>query len=232
MPSVPSEPTSSRPGRSRRRPCAPARRPRTARRAASDGLQAGHPRPVTPYLKACGPPAFVAMLPPICDCSAAPGSGGKSRPLSRASRRTSAVRHARLDLGPPQQGSNERTRVSRSSETTTPPSIGTRPPAKPCRRRAARPARHARSTTPRPPRPPRPSPGSRDRVGAAAQAAGLRRILEVVRARVREHGVAEGRAQLPLERRVGGESHGAEVTRAAAIPLWTIPLRSANLRAR
>ncbi len=32
--------------------------------------------PVTPYLKACGPPALVAMLPPSCDCSAEPGSGG------------------------------------------------------------------------------------------------------------------------------------------------------------
>ena len=34
-------------------------------------------RPVTPYLKACGPPAFVAIVPPSCDCSGAPGSGGK-----------------------------------------------------------------------------------------------------------------------------------------------------------
>ncbi|MDX6681967.1 MAG: hypothetical protein QOG94_2006, partial [Solirubrobacteraceae bacterium] len=42
--------------------------------------------PVTPYFHACGPPAFVAIVPPSCDCSAAPGSGGKYRPLSRARR--------------------------------------------------------------------------------------------------------------------------------------------------
>ena len=58
--------------------------------------------PVTPYLNACGPPALRAMLPPICENSAAPGSGGNRRPLSRASR-ARAGRHTGLDMHPPEE---------------------------------------------------------------------------------------------------------------------------------
>ena len=88
--------------------------------------------PVTPYLNACGPPALVATLPPICDCSAAPGSGGKSRPFSRASRRTSPVAHAGLDLHPPEQRVERAdARHAARAPSTTPPSNGTAPPAKP-----------------------------------------------------------------------------------------------------
>ena len=59
--------------------------------------------PVTPYFSACGPPALVATLPPICDCSAAPGSGANNSPFSRASRCTWRVRHARLRLHSPKR---------------------------------------------------------------------------------------------------------------------------------
>src|SRR5512146_2272315 len=86
--------------------------------------------PVTPYLNACGPPALHAMLPPIWLISAAPGSGGKRRPFSRASRWMSPVvtpastwmRHSR--------GSNWRTRFIRSKPITTPPTTGIAPPAR------------------------------------------------------------------------------------------------------
>ena len=87
--------------------------------------------PVTPYLKAWGPPALAAMFPPICDCSAAPGSGGKLSPLSRARRRTVAVVTPDSTCIRQSPGSKARTRFSRSSEITTWPSEGTAPPANP-----------------------------------------------------------------------------------------------------
>ncbi len=87
--------------------------------------------PVTPYLKAWGPPALVATLPPICDCSDAPGSGG-----SRA--RSRARGAARGGWGPRPRGgsrhsagSSSRIARRRSSEQTTPPWSGTAPPARP-----------------------------------------------------------------------------------------------------
>jgi hypothetical protein len=67
------------------------------------------------------------MLPPICDCSAAPGSGGKKRPLWRTMRRSSAVLRPASTQVRQRSGSNERTRVRRSRETTTPPSKRNRP---------------------------------------------------------------------------------------------------------
>ena len=85
-PSVPSEPTSSSSGHSRRRPCRPIRRHARARRARAPPPGPTTQRPVTPCLTACGPPALVATFPPICDCSAAPGSGANISPFSRASR--------------------------------------------------------------------------------------------------------------------------------------------------
>ena len=53
-----------------------ARRSARARRGAITASMPVTQAPVTPYLKQCGPPAFVATLPPICELSAAPGSGG------------------------------------------------------------------------------------------------------------------------------------------------------------
>ncbi len=85
---------------------------------------------VVPYLNAWGPPAFVATLPPICDCSAAPGSGGNQRPLPRAIRRTSAVETPASTWIRHWSGSNARTRAIRPVPTTTPP-CGTAPPANP-----------------------------------------------------------------------------------------------------
>jgi hypothetical protein len=73
---------------------------------------------------------LVATLPPMHDCSAAPGSGGKNSPFSRARRRTSAVRTPASTSIRHSSGSNERTRVSRSVATTTPPA-GTQPPDSP-----------------------------------------------------------------------------------------------------
>ncbi len=84
---------------------------------------------MTPYLNACGPPAFVAMLPPIWDDSAAPGSGGNHTPLSRAIRRSSAVGTPASTWMRQSSGSNARTVVIRASETITPPCVGTAPPA-------------------------------------------------------------------------------------------------------
>ena len=43
------------------------------------------------------------MLPPICDCSDAPGSGANISPLSRASELDVPGLHARLDVHPPEQ---------------------------------------------------------------------------------------------------------------------------------
>jgi hypothetical protein len=84
----------------------------------------------TPYLNACGPPALVAMLPPICDCSGAPGSGANIRPLSRASCLSRPVGTPASTWTRHSSGSNERTRSTRSSARTTPPS-GTAPPDAP-----------------------------------------------------------------------------------------------------
>ena len=86
---------------------------------------------VTPSPKAWGPPAFVATIPPTCDCSAAPGSGPKRSPCSRgeavqvrAGRPAStSMRHS--------PGSNDRTARIRPSSTTTSPPVGTAPPASP-----------------------------------------------------------------------------------------------------
>ena len=96
--------------------------------------------PVTPYLKACGPPAFVAIMPPSWDCSGAPGSGGKYTPFSRARRAivavvtpaSASIRHS--------SGANERTRaqpLERQRDHV----------AHPCRSTAAPPARPLRPPT-------------------------------------------------------------------------------------
>ncbi len=87
--------------------------------------------PVTPYLKQCGPPAFVATLPPICEDSAAPGSGGKHRPFSRASRCTVAVVTPASTSMRHWSGSSARTLRRRSSPSTIPEPRGTAPPAQP-----------------------------------------------------------------------------------------------------
>ena len=87
--------------------------------------------PVTPYLKACGPPALVATLPPICDCSEAPGSGGKHSPFSRAIRCTWRVLTPASGVIRHSAGSSSRTARIRSSAHTTPPPSGTAPPASP-----------------------------------------------------------------------------------------------------
>ena len=59
--------------------------------------------PVTPYLNACGPPAFVAMLPPICDCSAAPGSGANKQAALACDPSQLAGAKPRLDLDAPDE---------------------------------------------------------------------------------------------------------------------------------
>ena len=86
-----------------------ARRPRRPRRAERPPPARSPRRRSTPYLNACGPPALVATLPPICDCSAAPGSGGNRSPFSRASRRTSPVRSPASTQIRHRSGSKERT---------------------------------------------------------------------------------------------------------------------------
>ena len=83
-------------------------------------------REVTPYLNACGPPALVARLPPICDCSAAPGSGGNSSPFSRASRCTVAVVTPASTSIRHSSGSNERTRFSRFERDREQRAVGDR----------------------------------------------------------------------------------------------------------
>ena len=85
---------------------------------------------VVPYLNAWGPPALVATFPPICDCSAAPGSGGNQSPLPRAIRRTSPVVTPASASIRQSRGSNLRTRAIRAVPRTIPP-CGTAPPAKP-----------------------------------------------------------------------------------------------------
>ena len=114
------------------KPCTSLRSGPADRRDSPGGRTTSRPvtqLPVTPYLKACGPPAFVAMLPPSVDCSPAPGSGGKTRPFSRATRRIRAVRHP-----PPPPRRHNRDRRSGpmrlSSERTMPPT-GRAPPASP-----------------------------------------------------------------------------------------------------
>ena len=178
IPSVPSEPISrllqvvagdvlARSARRR----GPARRARAT--ASSPVTQA----PVTPYLKACGPPAFVAMLPPICDCSAAPGSGGNEQPvLARAAAHARAVVTPASTLHPPQQRVERATRSSRSRrEHDAAVDRHARRRRSRCRRRAARSARRARSTRRRPARPPRRRRAAR-RVGPAAQPERHRRV--------------------------------------------------------
>ena len=187
---------------------------------------------MTPYLKACGPPALVAMLPPICDCSAAPGSGGKKRPFSRASRRTSAVRSPASTQIRHRSGSKARTRVIRSRPRTTPPSRGTAPAAKP----GAAPARHDRHLV-------LVAPGDdagdllgrrrqRDRVGAALDAAVLGRVRQVGRRRRADRARPQQLAELRLDLGGappwrGGTAHSAEYpTRAPHLPwgeLRTLP---------
>ena len=61
----------------------------------------------------------------------APGSGGNTSPFSRASRWTRRVTTPASTCARQSSGSNERTRLIRSSESTTPPPTGTAPPAKP-----------------------------------------------------------------------------------------------------
>jgi hypothetical protein len=132
IPSVPSEPISSE----RRSSPATSLRTGPPKATSSPGaMTASTPvtqRPVTPYLKACGPPAFVARLPPSWDCSAAPGSGGNSSPFSRARRATVAVVTPASASMRHRSGSKERIRSRRSSAIATvlrPPSAtGTIPP--------------------------------------------------------------------------------------------------------
>ena len=130
-PSVPSEPTSS----DFRSYAATSFRSGPPNRTISPGgTTASIPvtqLPVTPYLNACGPPALHAMLPPSCEISAAPGSGGNRSPLSRASRCTAPVVTPASTCIRQSSGSNWRTLFSRSKPITMPPSTGTAPPASP-----------------------------------------------------------------------------------------------------
>ena len=100
------------------------------------------------------------MLPPICDCSGAPGSGANIRPLSRTSCLQPPGRHAGLDVDPPELGL-ERADAVEPVEREHDAAVrdGARRRAR-CRRRAGRSARRARSTTRARRRPPRPSRGS------------------------------------------------------------------------
>ena len=102
-------------------------------------------------------------MPPSCDCSGAPGSGGKHSPLSRASRAivcvvtpaSASIRHsAGVEAAHRAQPvERDRDRVRRRAP---PPRRRAR-----CARRPARSARRARSTTPRPRRPPARCPAAR-----------------------------------------------------------------------
>ena len=121
---------------------------RRARRPASTTSSPVTHARVTPYLKQCGPPAFVAMLPPICDCSAAPGSGGEVQAVLARQAAHGRGRDAGLDVHAPQQ------RVERAdaveplqADDHAGPARAPRRPQSRCRRRAGR--RHAALVTPR-----------------------------------------------------------------------------------
>ena len=58
---------------------------------------------MTPYLNACGPPALQAMLPPICEISAAPGIGREAQAALACEPLDVAGRDAGLDVHPPEQ---------------------------------------------------------------------------------------------------------------------------------
>ena len=104
IPRVPSEPTSTR---LRSYPATSLRIAPPTETSSPGGSAASSPvtqSETTPYLNACGPPAFVAMLPPIWDCSGAPGSGANIRPLSRDQLLEPAGRNAGLDVDAPDLG--------------------------------------------------------------------------------------------------------------------------------
>ena len=119
-------------------------------------LDAGHPAPRHAVLEGVRPARVGREVAPSCDCSAAPGSGGNSSPLSRARRATVAVVTPASASIRQRSGSNERTRSSRSSAIATAspgPSARSRR-CSPCARRPGSSRRRGRSTTRRPRRPP------------------------------------------------------------------------------
>ena len=209
----------ARSGRSRRRPCASA--PPTEI-SSPGGTTASRPvthAPVTPYLNACGPPALVAMLPPICDCSAAPGSGGKQQ---AALAREPA--HARRSARRPRPGSAtaaDRTRASRamrSRSSTTPPADRHRAAREP----GAAAARHDRHLV-------LVAPGHHRRhllgvagkhhgVGNALQPGRLGGVGAVQRGRRVEHRVRPNdRGQV-----IGESAHGARTIPTLKLATWNV----------
>jgi hypothetical protein len=142
---------------------------------------AGPPRgpvtqsPTTPYLKACGPPAFVAMFPPICDCSGAPGSGREHEAALPHELLEPTGRDSGLDVDPPELGARTTGRDRAGPVPARPHRPGRRLPPAPVPP-PTRDDRHLPLVAPRRARqrPPRPSarsttasarPGARCEVG-------------------------------------------------------------------
>ena len=162
------------------------------------------------------------MLPPICDCSAAPGSGANSRPPSRAIRRSSAVRNPASTSMRQTSGSNERTRFE-PLEREDDAAVERNRAAGVARAAAARDDRRRRSrnTTRRPPQPPRPCGGGRPlprgRAGRAPRSdpSGRRRSAQRPRRRPPREGHARSTrrqsCECALERVVPVLEHGLAV---------------------
>ncbi len=87
---------------------------------------------VTPYLKARGPPAFSATLPPSAHCRKRVRIGRVEQPLALPPR--GAGRRARPRARPPRDVSRRSISLMRfipSVESTMPPATGTAPPVRP-----------------------------------------------------------------------------------------------------
>ena len=197
IPSVPSEPSEQAARcRTRRRPCGSGRPRKRAPPGGIVCLEPRHPvRRTTPYLKACGPPAFVAMFPPIWDCSGAPDRARTSaRSRGRAASAVPVV-HAlprpRSARAPGRTSERDRAGRGRGRRRRRRP----HPRRARCHRRAGRSGRRARSTRPEPPQLPRRCL-ARNGIGTPRDA---REVGQVLGRRTVQHGVAELRAQIPLE---------------------------------
>jgi hypothetical protein len=177
-------------------------------------------RRVVPYLKECGPPAFVAMLPPICDCSAAPGSGREEQPVGTRETVQVCGAKAGLDLDPPEMRV-ELAYGGHSLERDDEPAVDRNCAAG--QTGAAATGRHDHGVT----RTPREQAGhlvgalgKGDGVGATAQAAPLCRVGQVLRGWRLDASCSEEPAQVGYEAHPDGlctrAGHRASLATACA----------------
>src|SRR3990170_5276465 len=85
---------------------------------------------MTPYLRACAPPALVAAFPPRVVTACEDGSGGKNSPSARAADWRSAVVTPAPALAESAEGSTHGPSRSLIRDTTTAPGGGTAPAAR------------------------------------------------------------------------------------------------------